>query len=179
MHEVGDRRPTGNGTAETTIQIDGTTLSAGGRELKGAAERRLAFYLMWNGKWPETEHDDSEELTDGLLTHHRFRYEPEEWPHEQGLAIVGFYSELFARSFWLQTSDEGVVTTLTADLDPRRQGFVIPDDYQSDELPLWRMLFASAAAALPDRQRPVDGPPDREGDRPRDVAGLGGWRALA
>ena len=136
MHEVGDRRPTGNGTAETTIQIDGTTLSAGGRELKGAAERRLAFYLMWNGKWPETEHDDSE---DGLLTHHRFRYEPEEWPHEQGLAIVGFYSELFARSFWLQTSDEGVVTKLTADLDPRRQGFVIPDDNQSDELPLWRM----------------------------------------
>jgi hypothetical protein len=77
VHEVGDRRPTGNGTAETTLQIDGISFSAGGRELKGAAERRLAFYLMWNGKWPETEHDDSE---DGRLTHHRLRYEPEEWP---------------------------------------------------------------------------------------------------
>jgi hypothetical protein len=136
LHEVGERRPTGNGTAETTIQIDGVTMSAGGRELKGAAERRLAFYLMWNGKWAETELDDSE---DGLLTHHRFRFEPEEWPHEQGFAILGFYSELFARSFWLQTSEEGVVTRLTADLDPRRQGFVIPDGYRSDELPLWRI----------------------------------------
>ena len=136
VHEIGDRRPTGIDSAETTIQIDATTMSAGGRELKGAAERRLAFYLMWNGKWRETEHDDSE---DGRLTHLRFRYEPEEWPQEQGFAIVGFYSELFARSFWLQTSDEGVVTKLTANLDPRRQGFVIPHDYQSDELPLWRM----------------------------------------
>ena len=136
VHEVGDRRPTRSGTAETTLQIDGISLSAGGRELKGAAERRLAFYLMWNGKWPESEQDDSEA---GRLTHHRFRFEPEEWPHKQGFAFVGFYSELFARSFWLQTSHEGVVTKLTADLDPRRQGFVIPDDYHSDELPLWRM----------------------------------------
>lgn len=38
-----------------------------------------------------------------------------------------------------RTSDEGVVTKLTADLDPRGKGFVIPDDYHSDELSLWRM----------------------------------------
>lgn len=136
VHEVGDRRPTGEDTAEVTIQIDGTSISAGGRELTGAAERRLAFYLMWNGKWPETEHG---EWDDGHLTQQRFRYQPEEWPLKQGFAIVGFYSELLARSFWLQTSDEGVVTKLTADLDPHGQGFVIPDDYHSDELPLWRM----------------------------------------
>jgi Holliday junction resolvase len=142
VHELGDRRPTGRATARTTLQIDGVSVSAGGRELKGAAERRLAFYLMWNGKWPETEHDDSE---DGRLTHHRFRYEPEEWPREQGFAIIGFYSELFARSFWFQTSDEGVVTKLTADLDPSRQGFVIPDDYQSEELPLWRIRLRPRA----------------------------------
>lgn len=136
VHEIGERRPTGQDTAEVTIQIDATIISAGGRELTGAAERRLAFYLMWNGKWPETAHDDWE---DGRLTRQRFRYEPEEWPREQGFAIVGFYSELLARSFWLQTSDEGVVTKLTADLDPHRQGFVIPADYHSDQLPLWRL----------------------------------------
>ena len=136
VREVGDRGSAGQDTAEMTIQIDGAGISAGGRELTGAAERRLAFYLMWNGKWPETEHDD----WDGdRLTHQRFRYEPEEWPRKQGFAMVGFYSEMLARSFWLQTSDEGVVTKLTADLDPRRQGFVIPDDYHSDGLPLWRM----------------------------------------
>ena len=91
---------------------------------------------MWNGKWPETEHTDS---VDGRLSFQRFRYEPEEWPDEQGFAIVGFYSELFSRSFWLQTSDEGVITKLTAELDPDRQGFVIPEDYHSDEMPLWRL----------------------------------------
>lgn len=148
VHEVGDRRPTGEDTAEVTIQIDGTTISAGGRELTGEAERRLAFYLMWNGKWRETEQSDS---ADGRLTHQRFRYEPEEWPQKQGFAIVGFYSELLARSFWLQTSDEGVVTKLTADLDPHHQGFLIPDDYHSDELPLWRMRLQprSRAGGLP------------------------------
>ena len=136
LHEFGTRRPTGKGTSEATIQIDGVSMSAGGRELKGAAERRLAFYLMWNGTWPETELDDSE---NGFLTHHRCRYEPEDWPRKQGFAMLGFYSELFARSFWLRTSEEGVVTRLAAELDPRHQGFVIPDDYHSNELPLWRM----------------------------------------
>ena len=136
MNEVGDRRPTGQDTAEITIQIDGTAISVGGRELTGSAERRLAFYLMRNGKWTETQHEDWE---DGRLTRQRFRYEPEEWPLTQGFAIVGSYSELLARSLWLQTSDEGVVPRLIADLDPHRRGFVIPDDYHSDGLPLWRI----------------------------------------
>ena len=145
VHEIGSLTPTGQNTAKVTIQIDGTAISADGRELTGAAERRLAFYLMWNGKWPETEHHDWE---DGRLTNQRFRYEPEEWPRKQGFAIVGFYSELLARSFWLQTSDEGVVTKLTADLDPNRQGFVIPDDYHSDELPLWRMRLQPRSQSI-------------------------------
>jgi len=32
VHEVGERRPTGENTAETTIQIEGTTISAGGHD---------------------------------------------------------------------------------------------------------------------------------------------------
>lgn len=77
-------------------------------------------------------------------------FDPEEWSHEQGFAILGFYSELFARSFWLQTSDDGVVTKLTADLDPRGQGFVIPEDYHSDELPLWRIELQPRSRASAD-----------------------------
>lgn len=135
VHEVGRRKKTSDTTAEATIQIDGVTISAGGHELKGALERRLAFYLMWHGKWRETEHDESEA---GRLTEIRFRHEPEEWPKKQGFAIVGFYSELLARSFWLQTSKDGNIDKLTADLDPGGHGFVIPDDYESTELRLWR-----------------------------------------
>jgi hypothetical protein len=143
IHEVGRRRKTGDTTAETTIQIDGVTISAGGRELKGALERRLAFYLMWHGPWPETQHDESEA---GRLTSIRFRHEPEEWPQKQGFAVVGFYSELLARSFWLQTSEDGTINKLTADLDPGGHGFVIPDDYESTELPLWRFRLQPRAA---------------------------------
>jgi hypothetical protein len=150
IHEVGRRRKTGETIAEATIQVGGVTISAGGHELNGAVERRLAFYLMWHGKWPETQLDESEA---GRPTHVRFRHEPEEWPQKQGFAMVGFYSELLARSFWLQTSEDGTINKLTAELDPKGRGFLIPENYESTELPLWRFRLQPKSAT-----RAVGGP---------------------
>jgi hypothetical protein len=135
-----------HGRRQLSATIRGTSISAGGRRLRARAERRLAFYLLWNGRWPETEHDD---FVKGRLKAIRFSFEPEEWRREQGFAILGFYSELIARSFWLRTSEEGVVTRLRAELDPASEGLVIPDDYKSKSLPLWRMRLQPRGGAPP------------------------------
>jgi hypothetical protein len=121
------------GERVATAQLKGMTIAAGGKPLRSRADQRLAFYLFWNGRWPETEHSDFEE---GRLKRVRFRYEPEEWPREQGFAIVGFRSALIARSFWLRTSEEGEVTRLRADLDPASEGLVLPEDLSSSALGL-------------------------------------------
>lgn len=125
-----------NGRREATIQIRRITIEAGDQALRTRAARRLAFYLIWNGKWRETEHDDFEA---GRLQRIRFRYEPEDWPREQGFAFLGWRSELIARSFWLRTSDEGLITKLRAEIDPTGEGLVLPADVGSSELRLWRM----------------------------------------
>lgn len=113
--------------------IRGTSIWAGGRRLRRQADRRLAFYLMWNGPWPDTQHD---EFKGRRVKAIRFLFEPEEWRREQGFAVVGFLSELIARSFWTRTSTEGSVTRLRAELDPQREGLVIPEDVRPSELGL-------------------------------------------
>lgn len=134
------------GKRVATAQLTGTTISAGGKVLRSKADQRLAFYLFWNGSWPETEHSDFDA---GRLKRVRFRYEPEEWPREQGFAFVGFRSELIARSFWLRTSEEGEVVRLRAELDPTAEGLELPDDLRSSALGLRVMRLRPRGARNP------------------------------
>lgn len=134
-----------DGRREMTAVVRGTAISAGGKELRSKADQRLAFYLLWNGSWPETEHDD---FVDGRLKAVRFAYEPEEWRREQGFAVVGFLSQAIARSFWLRTSTEGSVTRLRSQLDPQGEGLVIPDDVRSSALGL-RIFTLEPRGGLP------------------------------
>jgi hypothetical protein len=144
--EVGSRsRPDSDGRREATAQIRGVAISAGGRQLTTRAGQRLAFYLMWNGKWAEHQDDVFER---GELRRVSFRYEPEDWPHPQGFAFLGWHSELVARSFVLRTSEDGVIRSLRAELDPAAEGLVIPDPTAS-EFRLWRMRLQPRSAAAP------------------------------
>jgi hypothetical protein len=133
------------GRREAKAVIRRTSISAGGKQLRSKTDARLAFYLIWNGRWPETQHDDFE---NDRLKAVRFVFEPQEWQPEQGFAIAGFLSELIARSFWLRTSDEGVVTRLRARLDPRTEGLVIPVDVKISALGL-RILRLRPRGGVP------------------------------
>lgn len=130
------------GTRLATVRITKAKVLAGGQTLR-PVEQRLAFYMMWNGKWPETQDD---RFRNGKLVQIRFRYEPEEWPTEQGFAIVGNYSELFSRSFLMRTSEGEDIRRLSAKLDPRAEGFEIPASYKSDRLPIWRFHLQPRSA---------------------------------
>lgn len=52
--------------------------------------------------------------------------------------MLGTYSELFSRSFLMRTSDTGEIRRFSAKLDPRGDGFEIPESYVGDRLPIWR-----------------------------------------
>jgi len=133
------------GKRQLTAVIRGTSISVGGRAVRSTADRRLAFYLMWNGRWPDTQHDEFE---GGRLKSVRFAFEPEQWNRDQGFAIAGFLSELIASSFWLRTSTDGTITSLRAQLDPRSEGLEIPDDLKSSALGL-RLLRLQPRAGTP------------------------------
>ena len=134
-----------DGRRQATAVIRGMSISGGGRTLHSKADARLAFYLIWNGRWPETQYDDFEK---NRMKAVRFVFEPEEWPHTQGFAIAGFLSELIARSFWLRTSTEGMVTSLRVQLDPQSEGLVLPDDVKSSALGL-RIFRLQPRGGLP------------------------------
>ena len=136
FEEVGPRAASEDRESyQVTLKVTGVRLSAGGRPLTKKAERRLLFYLVMNGPWPEREHYEEDE---GKARHVRFVFEPEEWSRQQGFALLGWYSELFTRAYWQRTSNDGEVSSLRARLDPQAEGFVIPPGYKSDALPLWR-----------------------------------------
>jgi hypothetical protein len=125
-----------DGTREVPMVIRSVRLEAGGRILTGKVESRLALYLMLNGRWHETMESEFDGNAPKRI---RFRFEPEQWPAEQGFAFVGSLSELFTNSFWNRTTTAGRITSLAASIDPAAEGFTIARDYKSDELPLWRV----------------------------------------
>jgi hypothetical protein len=139
-----------NGTRLATAVVKDISISAGGQRLRSRGDQRLAFYLFWNGRWPETHHDDFES---GRLRRVRFRYEPERWEPKQGFAFVGFRSQLIARSYWLRTSEDGAITKLRADLDPESEGMSFPDDLAASKLGLRVMeVRPRGAASAPDTE---------------------------
>jgi len=59
--------------------------------------------------------------------------------HHQGLESVGALSGLFSSMYLSSTSDADRVTRLGINVVGGSLGSLIPDDYQSDKLPLWGM----------------------------------------
>jgi hypothetical protein len=146
VDQVGRRRQLKDRSGyRATIQAREITLFAGGHRLDRPDERRLAFYLALNGKWPERE---QHEEVGGRLRRLRFVHEPEEWPREQGFAFLGPYSEILSRAYWLRTTEDGEITRLRAALDPSSEGLIVPEGYRSDALPLWRFVLQPQAPQL-------------------------------
>lgn len=139
VDQVGRRRQLKDRAGyRATFRTNELTFFAGGRRVERADERRLAFYLTLNGTWPERE---AHEEVDGRLRRLRFVHEPEEWSREQGFAFLGPYSQILARSYWLRTSEDGEITKLRTMLDPTSAGLIVPEDYKSDALRLWRFVL--------------------------------------
>ena len=98
-------------------------------------EWNLAIWFMLYGDWEE---DATAEITDGELIAVNFTRTPQE-DHHQEFEFVGTLSGLFSSMYLSSTSDADRVTRLGIKVVGGSLGSLIPDDYESDTLPLWRI----------------------------------------
>ncbi len=95
----------------------------------------IAMWFMLYGDWEE---DATAEITDGELVAVNFTRTPQE-DHHQGFEFVGTLSGLFSSMYLSSTSDADRVTRLGIKVVGGSLGSLIPDDYESETLPLWRI----------------------------------------
>ncbi len=129
------RKRTMGETGEVAFTIGGVELYCGKRRLTGERERALAMWFMVYGRWEE---ETAARIRDGELAGVDVIRMPQE-DHGQGFAFVGTLSSLFSSWYLSSTSDADRVTRLGIKVTGGSLGSLIPDDYHSDTLPLWRL----------------------------------------
>jgi len=124
---------------QAQMVIAGTELFCGGQEILDEPEREIAFMLMTGGRWEEmgpwAEFD-----ADGGLNAIVFEFHPHE-DHQQGFEMIGSLSEIFSSHFRWRTMQERGVLKLEVDVVPGQMANLIPEDYDSSVLPIWRFTL--------------------------------------
>jgi len=102
-------------------------------------ERRIAMAIMMYGNWAETSraYYSDEHLRE--IDYIEFSYSPEECNEEQGFSFVDSISTIISRQYSQLTAPNGKVERLTPNIAPGMLGFIVPEAYKSDVLPLWRI----------------------------------------
>lgn len=129
------RERTLDGNGEVAFTIGGVELYCGDRRLIGKREQSIAMWFMLYGGWDE---EATAEISDGKLVGADFIRMPQE-DHGQGFELVGTLSSLFSSMYLSSTSEADRVTRLGIKVVAGSLGSLIPDDYQSNTLPLWRL----------------------------------------
>jgi hypothetical protein len=124
-----------NGHAHFTIGR--VEISCAGRLLHDKPTQNLAFQFMMFGQWNYS--GSQAETADGKVVAVTHTIAPSETTPGQGFEIIGTLSSLFsARYNMLTLAEDGKVNALQRFDDPTGLCPLIPHDYQSDDLPLWR-----------------------------------------
>jgi len=90
----------------------------------------------------------SVDVADNLLQSMTMSYAPsDEVPTDQPFRQIGILSRMISHQFTEGTTHEGKVTLLTPKAEPQMLGIVIPPDYASASLPLWRFQQVTPAAS--------------------------------
>ena len=106
--------------------------------IKCPDEQRIAYALICYGSW---EDEQTEATLDDTMQIEcvEFSYSPSDSNMGiQGFDIVDLLSAIVSRQYGELTAPKGKVDRLSPDVDPGLLGFIIPDDYQGIDLPLWR-----------------------------------------
>lgn len=120
---------------ETPFTIAVAELLSEERVLTGE-ESKIAWFLISHGDWVE---ETSVDVADGLLNSMTMSYAPgHEIPSEQPFRQIGILSRMISHQFTQGTTADGKVTLLSPKDGPEKLGIVIPPDYSSTSLPLWR-----------------------------------------
>lgn len=124
-----------DGTAVFTIRQ--VQMKCAGKVITQEEEKRIAFYLMRYGRWPESEAPAS--IVEGRLVALTFVSKPDEGPsNDQPFHIVGDLSSMVSAAYRdLTVGDEGVFS-LDVRYDPEFFDLRIPEGYKGNALPLWQ-----------------------------------------
>lgn len=132
------------GRDKRLLVIDQVRLFSEDRHLTDPLDRRIATALLFYGTWEEeqcVEHDAS-----GQITAVEYRFAPpadRRQQESQGFDFVDSLSGMLSRRFQQETSRSGKVTGVRLGFEPGRFGELIPEDFKSDALPLWRVTQAA------------------------------------
>ena len=102
-------------------------------------EQRIAMALMLFGNWNESSRLYYTDKHSREIDYVEFSYSPDECNGEQGFNFVNSLSTIISRQYGQLTAPDGKVERLTPDVSPGMLGFVVPESYHSEALPLWRI----------------------------------------
>ena len=125
-----------NNTAEFTISK--VEMLCKNSPITVESEQRIALALMLFGNWVEDNKVLISPSAKTEIEYIEFFYSPQEYDHEQGFSVVGPLSTMISRQYGQFTAPNGKVRCLSADIAPGMLGFVIPEGYKGEALPLWR-----------------------------------------
>jgi hypothetical protein len=130
-----DRHVDERGEAQFTI--GGVEYSVAGRVVTKTVEQKIVHRLMLYGGWSE---ETDAEIVDAKLISTSFMFSPDEPPPPpQTFAMHNPLSSIFSVMFNQATiGDDGEITALRIDIDPRALASLIPDDYEGEVLQVWR-----------------------------------------
>lgn len=125
-------------SGEYEFTIRNVRVYCSGNEVIDEQEKRIAFYLMRYGNWVESNNEAI--IHDNKLFGSKITYSPEHIEEEQGFTSLGNLSTMVSNGFKALTVKNGEISALTLGIDPSSFSALIPDNYTSENLPLWRFM---------------------------------------
>ncbi|MGP8437840.1 hypothetical protein ACT2FY_39115 [Paraburkholderia fungorum] len=126
--------------------IRSTKVYCAGREIVDRTEQAIVFKLMRSGKWPDTSRAIVE---NGRLVGVVITARPETLHDGQDFEGIGNLSSLVTSAYGEMTVKDKRPIALDVAADPTAFALYIPEDYESETLPLWRFVV------LPNHDFPV------------------------
>ena len=120
------------------FKIGGLELFCNENRITTPREKNLALFLMLYGDWP-SEGVETIINNDELISFD-FVSQPIESNSDQGFDMIGVMSGMISRHFNKLTTEEGVIKHLSPQVNITNLGFQIPDNYQGQDLHLWRFI---------------------------------------
>ncbi|HFQ6852266.1 TPA: hypothetical protein ACOEA2_003912 [Enterobacter cloacae] len=133
-----DATSTVSESGECEFVIGDVKFKCAGVDLTSDLDKQIAFFCILYGKWIEGRAEAI--IEDKILKAVVFSYEPE---HEkgQGFEIIGSLSSLISNKYKALTTDGDEITATEINISPNDICFSLPENYRSEELPLWIFTF--------------------------------------
>ena len=119
--------------------IEKIELYCNGVQITDENEKHIAVSLMQYGDWVEDSRATLSDKSNNTIECIEFSYSPIQYNAQQNFQIINAVSTIISRQYSQLTVSNGQVKRLTPNIEPDILGFIIPKDYHSKALPLWRL----------------------------------------